>query len=66
VDINIKRGKNTEIDYLNGEIVALGKKLGMPTPYNTTVLKMVHQVEATGKFLTVDELLSGVMNAVQN
>jgi 2-dehydropantoate 2-reductase len=62
---SIKRGKTTEIDYLNGEIVGLGKKLGIPTPYNVAVVKMVHQVEATGKFLTVDELLSGVAKIMQ-
>jgi 2-dehydropantoate 2-reductase len=55
---SIKRGKSTEIDYLNGEIVALGKKLGIPTPYNSTFVNMVHQVEATGEFLSMDELLS--------
>lgn len=63
---SIKRGKNTEIDYLNGEIVALGKKLGIPTPYNTTVVNMVHQVEATGKFLTLDELLYGMAKIMPN
>ncbi len=57
---SIKRGKSTEIDYLNGEIVALGKKSGIPTPYNTVVVDMVHQVEATGKFLTTDELMAAV------
>lgn len=57
---SIKRGKSTEIDYLNGEIVALGKKSGIPTPYNSVVVDMVHQVEATGKFLTTDELIAAV------
>ncbi len=63
---SIKRGKSTEIDYLNGEIVSLGKKLGVSTPYNGAVVKMVHQVEATGKFLTVDELITGVGELVTN
>ncbi|HEY9205852.1 MAG TPA: 2-dehydropantoate 2-reductase [Candidatus Methanoperedens sp.] len=57
---SIKRGRSTEIDYLNGEIVALGKKLGKPAPYNAAVVNMVHQVEATGKFFSVDELLYGL------
>ncbi len=48
------------------EIVALGKKLGIPTPYNTAIVNMVHQVEKQGKFLTEDELLSGVSKAMQN
>ncbi len=61
---SIKRGKNTEIDYLNGEIVALGKRLGKPTPYNAAVVNMVHQVEATGKFFTMKELLYGLEKIV--
>ncbi len=61
---SIKRGRSTEIDYLNGEIVALGNKLGISTPYNSTVVNKVHQVEATGEFLSVDELLSGLEKIV--
>jgi 2-dehydropantoate 2-reductase len=53
---SIKRGKSTEVDYLNGEIVTLGKRMGIPTPANSLMVELVHQVELTGKFLTVDEL----------
>lgn len=53
---SIKRGKSTEVDYMNGEIVRLGRKKGIPTPVNSLVVELVHQVETTGKFLSVDEL----------
>jgi 2-dehydropantoate 2-reductase len=53
---SIRRGTSTEVDYLNGEIVNLGKKVGIPTPANSLMVELVHQVETTGKFLTVDEL----------
>ncbi len=53
---SIKRGKSTEVDYVNAEIVKLGKKVVVPTPANTLAVELVHQVESTGKFLTVDEL----------
>jgi 2-dehydropantoate 2-reductase len=53
---SIKRGKSTEVDYLNGEIVNLGKKKGIPTPVNSLIVGLVHQVETTGKFLTVNDL----------
>ncbi len=53
---SIKRGKSTEVDYLNGEIVNLGKKMGIPTPVNSLIVGMVHQIETTRKFLTLDEL----------
>jgi 2-dehydropantoate 2-reductase len=52
---SIKRGTSTEVDYLNGEIVNLGKKMGVPTPANSLMVELVHQIETTGKFLTVDE-----------
>jgi 2-dehydropantoate 2-reductase len=53
---SVRRGEKTEIDYLNGEVVALGKRTGRPTPYNAAVVSLVHQVEATGKFLTAEEV----------
>jgi 2-dehydropantoate 2-reductase len=53
---SIRRGSTTEVDYLNGEIVNLGKKMGIPTPANSLMIELVHQVETIGKFLTVDEL----------
>ena len=53
---SIKRGTSTEVDYLNGEIVNLGKKKGILTPVNSLIVGLVHQVETTGKFLTIDEL----------
>jgi 2-dehydropantoate 2-reductase len=53
---SIKRGKSTEVDYMNGEIVNLGKRKGIPTPVNSLVVGLVHEVETTGRFLTPDEL----------
>jgi 2-dehydropantoate 2-reductase len=53
---SIKGRKSTEVDYINGEIVKLGKKVGVPTPVNVLTVELVHQVEATGKFLTIKEL----------
>jgi 2-dehydropantoate 2-reductase len=53
---SIKRGTSTEVDYLNGEIVNLGKNMGIPTPINSLIVGLVHEVESTGKFLTINEL----------
>ena len=53
---SIKRGKSTEVDYMNGEIVNLGKNNGIPTSVNSLIVGLVHEVETTGKFLTVNEL----------
>ena len=42
---SIKRGKTTEIYYLNGEIVELGKRINHLTPYNSKAVEMVHKIE---------------------
>jgi 2-dehydropantoate 2-reductase len=53
---SIKRGDKSEIDYLNGEIVALGERTGYPTPYNAAIVDLVHQVEDQHHFLSVQQL----------
>ena len=47
---SLKKGKTTEIDYLNGEFVRLGKQISHPTPYNAKVVELIHEIERTGLF----------------
>ncbi len=47
---SLRRGKPTEIDFLNGEIVRRGRELGVPTPANERVVELVHDIEKTGRF----------------
>ncbi|MDD5166055.1 MAG: 2-dehydropantoate 2-reductase [Candidatus Omnitrophica bacterium] len=54
---SIKRKKASEIDYLNGEFVRLAKENNLGAPLNEKLAGMVHQVEASGKFFTQEELL---------
>ena len=54
---SLKRGSSSELDYLNGEIVTLGKQIGRPTPYNTGLLEQGRAVFATGRHLSPEELL---------
>ena len=42
---DVRSGKQTEIDALNGAVVALGKQHGVPTPTNTTVCRMIQFME---------------------
>ena len=53
---SLRRKRATEIDYLNGEVVELGKKTGTPTPLNAKIVELVHQVEQTGTFFSADEV----------
>lgn len=54
---SILRKRKSEIDYINGEIVSLAKDKKLKAPLNEAMVKLVHQVESDGKFLTPDELL---------
>jgi 2-dehydropantoate 2-reductase len=53
---SLQRGRVTEIDYLNGEVVHLGKKLEVAVPFNAGVVGLVHQVEQTAEFISIDAL----------
>ena len=55
---SLRRGSSSELDYLNGEIVQLGEKIGRPTPYNSGLLETGRRVFETHKNLTPEELLA--------
>src|SRR5262249_37795441 len=42
---DITKGRPTEIDYMNGHVVAQGQTRGVPTPVSAAVVDMVHEVE---------------------
>lgn len=53
---SILRKQPTEIDYLNGELVRLGAKIGFPVPVNQAAVAAIKRIERTGQFLTGDEI----------
>jgi len=54
---SIKRGKPSEIDYINGEFAVLAEENNLKAPLNKKLVEMVHKVEKTGKFFSREELL---------
>lgn len=44
---DLERGRLTEIDYLNGEIVRLGQQVGLPTPINQGIVKLIKSIEGS-------------------
>jgi 2-dehydropantoate 2-reductase len=54
---SIRRGKPSEIDYLNGELVALAKERGCSAPLNEKMVEMVHQVEESNNFFSPHEVI---------
>jgi len=54
---SLRRGSTSELDYLNGEIVAVGERIGRPTPYNSGLLEEGRKVFTRHRYLTPEELL---------
>ena len=54
---SIMRGKLSEIDYINGEFVRLAEENNLQAPLNKILVEMVHQVEASGRFLSKEDLI---------
>ena len=42
---DIEAGRRTEIDFINGKIIEYGIRVGMPTPFNTTLRSLVKALE---------------------
>ncbi|KAG9314075.1 ketopantoate reductase PanE/ApbA C terminal-domain-containing protein [Chiua virens] len=50
---DIRNGRPTEISFLNGYLVRLGKQYGVPMPVNSALLNMVHMRSA----IPIDQML---------
>ena len=42
---DIEKGKQTEVDAINGVVSAFGRKVGCPTPMNDKVVEIIHRIE---------------------
>jgi hypothetical protein len=52
----VAHARPSEIDYLNGEIVRLGKEMNVATPLNAVVVMLLRRVETDGRYLTAHEI----------
>lgn len=43
--VDISNGRKTEIDFVNGSIVRLGRLHGVPTPVNQTLVALIRGLE---------------------
>jgi 2-dehydropantoate 2-reductase len=48
---DLRAGRPTEIDYLNGEVVRLAMRLGRKAPVNETIVALIRQAELGVEFL---------------
>jgi 2-dehydropantoate 2-reductase len=42
---DVAKGRPTEIDYMNGHVVAQGRQKGVPTPVSAATVEVMHEVE---------------------
>lgn len=55
---SIRRGQASEVDYLNGAIVAAAQEDGRDAPINRMLVGLVHEVEHSGAHLPPDAVLA--------
>jgi 2-dehydropantoate 2-reductase len=46
---DLEAGRTTEVDYIQGEVIALAERLGRTAPVNRALVRLVRQAEAGGK-----------------
>ena len=56
---DVKKGRRTEVDYINGVVVSRGKELGIPAPANEGLTNAVRRVER-GEVSPSLDLLRGI------
>jgi 2-dehydropantoate 2-reductase len=54
---SIERGQPTEIDYLNGAVVARAKAVGLSAPVNEAIVQLVHEVEHSHSYYTPEQVV---------
>lgn len=63
---DLRREGEIAIEYINGEIVQLGKKVGLLAPYNDAVVKIFQHVTSTKQHMSPQELLNTIDAEVRN
>ena len=68
VYLDLKAGKPTEVESINGEIVRLAQKCGCRAPYNEKVVELVHELERreARMFLPREEVIARFMDLTRD
>ncbi|MCI2958991.1 ketopantoate reductase family protein [Agromyces atrinae] len=57
---SITRGQATEVDFLNGAVVGEAARAGVEAPVNAALTALVHEVETSGRFHSIDAVVAAV------
>ncbi len=58
---DLRKGRRTEVDGLNGYVVAKGEQLGIPTPANATLTRLIHECTDAGRFPDHQHVLDNLL-----
>ncbi|HYU95898.1 MAG TPA: 2-dehydropantoate 2-reductase [Sphingomicrobium sp.] len=58
---DLAAGHRTEVDYINGELVALAERLGVDAPVNRRIVELIRAAEAGAKPMAPAELRQAVL-----
>jgi ketopantoate reductase len=53
---DLRRGRPTEIDYMNGAVARLGAEHGVPCPVNQALTDIIKAMEAQSRLLLPEEM----------
>ena len=56
IDVDLERGRRTEVDFINGAVVKAGKSLGIDTPVNREIVKVVKEIEQGNRNMDKENL----------
>ncbi len=42
---DVGKGRRSEVDYMNGHVVAMGREAGVPTPVSAAVVDVMHEID---------------------
>ena len=42
---DVKKGRHSEIDFMNGLICSKGREVGIPTPFNDAIVEAMHDID---------------------
>lgn len=62
---DMRKGRRTEIEGLNGYVVAKGRELNVPTPLNAALSELVLRASEASRFGDVDTVISELLPLVQ-
>ncbi|RJG05406.1 2-dehydropantoate 2-reductase [Noviherbaspirillum cavernae] len=63
---DLQAGRRTEVNHLNGAVVALAKQAGMDAPFNRRMVELVHAVESRGGEMQGPSLYRALKTGMEN